>query len=95
MNSLYYQQNTLEPIFEEETSAFYRKSIDKVELHMDKNSNHINCHFAKKESKTEIKSILLEEIPLKPPDASPMGFGVFGLLKRAFGKRHPKALCRL
>ena len=36
INPLYYQQNILEPFFEEEIPAFYGNDIDKVELHMEK-----------------------------------------------------------
>ncbi|GFT66393.1 transposase [Trichonephila clavipes] len=38
INSLYFHQNILEPIFEE-ISTLYGKDIDKVELHMDKDSS--------------------------------------------------------
>lgn len=35
VNSLYYQQNILEEIFEEEILALYRKDIDEVGIHTD------------------------------------------------------------
>ena len=83
INSLYYQQNILELLFEEEIPALYGKDIDKVKLHMDKASCHTStsttAYLAKKESETGIKCIPLDEIPVKSPDASPMDFRAFGL----------------
>ncbi|GFV41627.1 hypothetical protein TNCV_3627781 [Trichonephila clavipes] len=40
INSLCYQRNILEPIFEKEITALYGKNIDEVDLHMDKASSH-------------------------------------------------------
>ncbi|GFS65560.1 uncharacterized protein TNCV_2469421 [Trichonephila clavipes] len=81
------QQNILEPIFEEETPALYSKGIIKVELHMDKATSHMShstaAYLAKKESKTGIKYIPLDERPVKSPDAFPMNFYAFGFLKQA------------
>ena len=96
VNSLYYKNNILKPLFEEEIPALYGKDIDKVELCRDKASSHTSksttAYLVKKESKTGIKCIPLNEIPVKLPDASSMDFCAFVLLKRDFGKRHPKTL---
>ena len=66
---------------------------------MDKASSHMSqsttAYLAKKESETGIKYIPFDGIPVKSPDASPMDFCAFGLLKRALEKRHPKTLNRL
>ncbi|GFV66964.1 hypothetical protein TNCV_1264501 [Trichonephila clavipes] len=63
---------------------------------MDKSSNHMYkstaANLVKEKSKTGINCIPLDEIPGKSPDASSMDLCAFGLLKRDFGKRHPKAL---
>ncbi|GFX12911.1 hypothetical protein TNCV_3659071 [Trichonephila clavipes] len=40
INSLYYPQNILEPIFDEGIPVLYGQGIDKVELPMDKASSH-------------------------------------------------------
>ena len=83
-------------MFEEEIPASYGKDIDKVELHMDKAFSHTSksttAYLGKKDIERVIKWIPLDEILLKPPDASPMDFGAFGLLKRSLGKWHPKTL---
>ncbi|GFY03085.1 transposase [Trichonephila clavipes] len=82
-NLLYYQQNILEPIFEEEIPVLYRNDIDKVELHMDKASFHklmsTVIYLTKKE--TEIKCIPFDEIPIKSSEAYPLDFCAFGILK--------------
>ncbi|GFU05411.1 hypothetical protein TNCV_3290641 [Trichonephila clavipes] len=52
INSLYYHQNILEPIFEEEIPTLYRKDIGKVELDMDKASNHTSKSTAAYLAKT-------------------------------------------
>ncbi|GFY01293.1 uncharacterized protein TNCV_5077601 [Trichonephila clavipes] len=69
INSLYYQQNILEPIFEEEIPTLYGKDIGKVEFHMNKGSNHTSkstaAYSGKKESETGIKCIPFDEIPLR------------------------------
>ncbi|GFX68998.1 hypothetical protein TNCV_683571 [Trichonephila clavipes] len=69
INSFLYQQNILEPIFEEKFLSCMKKDVNKVELHMDKASNHAcestAAYLAKKESETEIKCIPFDEIPVK------------------------------
>ncbi|GFX34187.1 uncharacterized protein TNCV_2893941 [Trichonephila clavipes] len=74
-------QNILESIFEE-IPTLYGKDIDKVELHMDKASSHTSkstaAYLAKKESETEIKHILFDEIRVKSTYASPINFCAFG-----------------
>ncbi|GFU27424.1 hypothetical protein TNCV_3323341 [Trichonephila clavipes] len=56
INSLYYQQNTLERICEEKIPSLYGKDIDGVELRMDKTHRHTYkataAYLAKKESET-------------------------------------------
>ncbi|GFU57306.1 hypothetical protein TNCV_3634921 [Trichonephila clavipes] len=50
------------------------------------------AYLAEKEPEIEIKCIPFDEIPVKPPDAPPMNFCAFGLLKRPLGKRHTRTL---
>ncbi|GFW30033.1 uncharacterized protein TNCV_1593511 [Trichonephila clavipes] len=93
-SQLYYNQNTLELIFEEEIPALYEKDIDKVKLHADKDScdTSVISLAKKKELKRGIKCILFDEILVKSSDSSSIDFCAFGLLKRALGKRHPRTL---
>ncbi|GFU67689.1 hypothetical protein TNCV_4327431 [Trichonephila clavipes] len=62
------KKNILELIFEEEIPALNGNIIDKVELHMDRASNHMSksttAYLAKKESETGI-NIPFCEIPVK------------------------------
>ncbi|GFS87476.1 uncharacterized protein TNCV_207871 [Trichonephila clavipes] len=73
-----------------------RRDIDKVLLPSDKASSRTSkskaAYSTNKESETEIRCIPFGEIPVKSPDASPMDFSAFCLLKRALGKEHPKTL---
>ncbi|GFW24476.1 hypothetical protein TNCV_607171 [Trichonephila clavipes] len=70
--------------------------IDKVEPHLDKAPSHISksaaAYLAKEESKIEIKCVPFDEVLVKLPEAALMDFCVFGLLKRALGKRHSRTL---
>ncbi|GFS83785.1 uncharacterized protein TNCV_611151 [Trichonephila clavipes] len=72
------------------------KDIDKFERHINQSSSHTSksavVYLAKKESEAGIKCTPLDEIHVKSPDASPLDFCAFVLLKRALGKRQPKPL---
>ena len=73
----------------------YPFDFQNVEIHQDKASSHrtFNMYiFRKKEQETGIKSLPFDHIPVKSPDCSSMDFCVFGLLKQALIKRHPKSL---
>ena len=58
---------------------------------MDKSSSHMSksttTYLAKKEPETRIKCISFDEISVKWPEASPMDFCAFDLLKRTLGKQ--------
>ena len=48
--------------------------------------------ISQKGRQTGIRSIPFSEIPVKFPDAAPMDFCAFGLLKRALGNRRPRTV---
>ena len=91
INSKYYQEHILSPIFLDEIPSLYPQGHQSVELHQDKASSHTSkstVNFLKEmEQKTLIKTIPFTDIPTKSPDASPMDFCAFGLLKSALSKR--------
>ncbi|UYV72765.1 hypothetical protein LAZ67_10000614 [Cordylochernes scorpioides] len=62
INSEYYQNNILEPIFLNDIPSIYGKQSNK------------------------------NRTPVKSPDLAPMDFCIFGCLKRALGKRHPRTI---
>jgi len=70
-----------------------------VAFHQDKASRHTSNSTRQfldlMTAETGIKAIPFSHIPVKSPDASPMDFCAFGLLKQALGKRHPKTLAGL
>jgi hypothetical protein len=96
INSKYFQDKILTPIFEKDIPSLYPMDLDKVELHQDKASSHTSKSTAlfleKMRNETGIKAIPFGHIPVKSPDASPMDFCAFGLLKQALSKRKPKTL---
>jgi hypothetical protein len=87
INSSYYQEHILKPIFYEEIPNLYPGLCDKVEVHQNKASSHTSAstlQFLQNiTSETKIKAIPFDHIPVKSPDASPMDFCAFGQLKRA------------
>ena len=96
INATYYQEHILTPIFMNDIPLLYPFDFQNVEIHQDKASSHTahsTCTFLEEmEQETGIKSIPFDHIPVKSPDCSPMDFCVFGLLKQALSKRHPKSL---
>ena len=65
-------------------------------FHQDKATSHFsrsNLNFLENlSSETGIRYIPKRHIPVKSPNAAPMDFCVFGLLKRSIGKRKAKTL---
>jgi hypothetical protein len=96
INSTYYQTNVLAPLFTQEIPNLYGVEKNKVWLHQDKASSHTSKttrkYLREMEETTGIRSIPFEDIPVKSPDASPMDFCGFGLLKRALGRRRPRTV---
>lgn len=99
INSKYYQEHILSPIFLNEIPSLYPQCHQSVRLHQDKASSHTSkstVNFLKEmEQKTGIKAVPFTDIPTKSPDVSPMDFCAFGLLKSALSKRRPKTLTGL
>jgi hypothetical protein len=91
INSQYYQEEILRPIYEQEIPAMYGNDANMVRIHMDKASSHTSrsslAFYREMEEATGIQAIPFNEVPVKSPDASPMDYCGFGLLKRALGKR--------
>lgn len=96
INSDYYQRYILDPIFREEIPALYNNDIRNVFFHQDKATSHFSrsttTFLQELSQETGINVIPKNHIPVKSPDAAPMDFCVFGILKRAIGDRHPKTL---
>ena len=96
MNSVYYQTNVLTPLYRTEIPALYGPETGMAWIHQDKASSHTSkttrSFMNRMQNETGINAIPFEDIPVKSPDASPMDFCAFGLLKRALGKRRPRTL---
>lgn len=96
INSTYYQDNVLTPIYTKDVPALYGTMSNKVFIHQDKASSHTSKStrqfLTRMEEETGIHAVPFTDIPVKSPDASPMDFCAFGLLKRALGDRRPRTL---
>lgn len=93
INSLYYQTNVLDPLYRSEVPALYGTQATSVWIHQDKASSHTSkstrAYLTRMEEETGIRAIPFEDIPVKSPDASPMDFCGFGLLKSGLSSRRP------
>lgn len=78
INSKYYQEHILSPIFLNEIPSLYPQCHQSVELNQDKACSHTSkstVNFLKEmEQKTGIKAIPFTDIPTKSPGVSPMDF---------------------
>jgi hypothetical protein len=96
INSAYYQKNILEPIYRHDIPYLYGEDKNRVFIHQDKAPSHTSRattqYCQQMELETGIRTIPFSDIPVKSPDASPMDFCGFGLLKRGLGNRRPKTL---
>jgi [histone H3]-lysine36 N-dimethyltransferase SETMAR len=92
VNSQYYIDEVLKPILEVHVAALYPGETEKVFIHHDKASSHTSKETARYaedlRSRLGMTIITNSEIPVKSPDASPMDFYGFGMLKqRLFNRR--------
>jgi hypothetical protein len=96
INAAYYQEKVLEPMYRVDIPSLYGSDTRKVGIHQDKASSHTArstvAYMDRLAAETGIRAIPFHEIPVKSPDASPMDFCGFGLLKRAIGNRRPRTL---
>ena len=96
INAKYYQDNILRPLYEQHIPHLYGQASKTVWVHQDKASSHTaksTVQFMREmERNTGIRAIPYTDIPVKAPDASPMDFCGFGLLKRGLGRRRPRTV---
>ncbi|UYV72309.1 hypothetical protein LAZ67_9002572 [Cordylochernes scorpioides] len=96
INSEYYQNNILEPIFLNDIPSIYGKQSNKVWFHHDNATSHTSsstqAYLEDLRQRTGINTIPKNITPVKYPDLAPMDFCIFECLKRALGKRHPRTI---
>ncbi|UYV76528.1 hypothetical protein LAZ67_14000994 [Cordylochernes scorpioides] len=96
INSEYYQNNILEPIFLNDIPSIYGKQSNKVWFHHDNATSHTSsstqAYLEDLRQRTGINTIPKTRTPVKSPDLAPMDFCIFGCLKRALGKRHHRTI---
>ncbi|GBN45107.1 hypothetical protein AVEN_138587-1 [Araneus ventricosus] len=93
INSTYYRERVLHPIFTEEIPFLYLNDFQIVKLHQGKATSHTSksttALHEKMKTDTCIAYIPFQHIPAKSSDVSPMDYCVFGLFKRAISKLKP------
>ncbi|UYV63658.1 FZD9 [Cordylochernes scorpioides] len=93
VNSEFYIECVLKPVIEQ-LKDLYPGEMDKVFLHHDKASSHTSNktqQFLQEMKDTlGLNFIRNSDIPVKPPDASPLDFYGFGMLKQRLFNRRPK-----
>ncbi|GBO46880.1 hypothetical protein AVEN_39946-1 [Araneus ventricosus] len=96
INSTYYQEKVLRPIFTEEIPFLYPNDFQRVKLHQDKDASHTSksttAFLEKMKTDTGIAHIPFQYIPTKSPDISPMDYCAFGLVKIVFSKPKPTTI---
>ncbi|UYV63372.1 NDST1 [Cordylochernes scorpioides] len=96
INSEYYQNNILEPIFLNDIPSIYGKQSNKFWFHHDNATSHTSsstqAYLEDLRQRTGINTIPKNRTPVKSPDLAPMDFCIFGCLKRALGKRNPRTI---
>ncbi|UYV80230.1 hypothetical protein LAZ67_18002094 [Cordylochernes scorpioides] len=93
VNSEFYIECVLKPVIEQ-LKDLYPGEMDKVFLHHDKASSHTSNktqQFLQEMKDTlGLNFIRNSDIPVKSPDASPLDFYGFGMLKQRLFNRRPK-----
>ena len=86
----------MHPIFHRDIPSLYGNDAEKVWLHQDKASSHTSrstaAYLEELTRTTKINVIPFKYIPVKSPDASPMDFCAFGLLKNRLKNRRPSTI---
>ncbi|UYV67827.1 hypothetical protein LAZ67_5002157 [Cordylochernes scorpioides] len=98
VNSEFYIECVLKPVIEQ-LKDLYPGEMDKVFLHHDKASSHTSNktqQFLQEMKDTlGLNFIRNSDIPVKSPDASPLDFYGFGMLKQRLFNRRPKTVAGL
>ena len=99
VNALYFQTNIMEPLCRTHIPQLYGSDTRKVWIHMHKASSHTShssvAYYRRMATETGVSVIPFSSIPVKSPDASPMDFCAFGLLKRGLAHRRPTTIAGL
>ncbi|PSN40504.1 hypothetical protein C0J52_05245 [Blattella germanica] len=82
----YFQEEVMRPIYLQDIPQLYGRHASNVQIHMNKPFSHIGKSsqrfYRQMGDEIGIKIIPFPSIPVESPDASPMDFCFFCLLKR-------------
>lgn len=96
INSQYYVDYVLRPLFTEHLPRLYGEDINKVFFHHDKASSHTadltTTYLEEVSAELGLTYLEKKDIPVKCPDGSPLDFFGFGYLKQRISKRRPRTL---
>ena len=91
INSVYYSNKVLKPVFKEISLLYQKKDHRFVWYHQDRASSHFSAKTVQTllqlNRKYGINFIPKEDIPVKSPDIAPIDFCIFRLLKQALWSR--------
>ena len=96
INSQYYIDYVLKPLFTKHLPRLYPNEMNKVFFHHDKASSHTAFstteYLEKLKSSKGISYLEKDDIHVKAPDASPLDFYGFGYLKQKLSTRRARTL---
>ncbi|PSN41355.1 hypothetical protein C0J52_10375 [Blattella germanica] len=96
IHAVYFQEEVMRPIYLQDIPRLNGRYARYVQIHMDKASSHTaklsQRFYRQMRDETGIKVIPISLIPVKSPDASPMDFCDFYLVKRGLSSRRPRTI---
>ena len=99
VKAAYFQTNIMDPLYKTHIPHLYGRDTRNVWIHMDKASSHTArsslAYYERMATETGVSVIPFSSIPVKSPDASPMDFCAFGLLKKGLAQRRPTTVAGL
>lgn len=87
VNSKYYIDKVLKPFLKKDVPRLFPEGSKRMVFHQDSASSHTSKQTLKFLKDNKVKFVKPEEWMPKSPDAAPMDFGIWGILKRRLQKR--------
>ena len=95
VNSKFYINKVLKPFLDKDVPKLFPEGQNAMIFHQDSASSHTSKDTLDFLRKRKVKFITPEEWMPKSPDAAPMDFGIWGVLKRRLQKRQINTLIGL
>ena len=95
VNSKYYCEHVLKPFLDNDVPRLFPDDPESMVFHQDSASSHTARETIQFLKNNNVNFIDKEEWMPKSPDAAPMDFGIWGILKRRLQKRNVNTLLGL